>query len=231
VETKNIILSGQPYQLIIERKKIKNIILRILSEKSLHISAPFSVPMDVIEQFVYGKESWILKVEKKIEERQNARKQLLTQNTIVFLGKRRKLELIKGSFPKMTVEEDRVVLQLKEMTAECFQKTWEDQAKKALQQWCQKLRIRYDQMLDDYHLGYPEIHFRKMTSKWGSCIPAKSKITLNMNLIYYPIQCLDYVLLHEYAHLIMPNHSERFYRIIEMRMPNYREIQKILRES
>ena len=116
-----------------------------------------------------------------------------TGNTIVFLGKRRKLELQLGSFSKMEIEENRIVLQLKSMTEECLRKTFEEQAVKVLQELCQQLKVRYDQMFDDYRL--------------------------------------DYVLLHEYVHLIVPNHSERFYRIIEMRMPKYREIQKILRES
>lgn len=231
MEKREIILSGKPYQLVIERKRIKNMILRVLSNNTLHVSVPLKIPEDVIEQFVYGKESWIFKTEKKIEERLNAREQLWTGNTIVFLGKRRKLELQLGSFSKMEIEENRIVLQLKSMTEECLRKTFEEQAVKVLEELCQQLKVRYNQMLDDYRLDYPEIHFRKMTSKWGSCIPSKSKITLNTNLIHYPIQCLDYVLLHEYVHLIVPNHSERFYRIIEMRMPKYREIQKILRES
>ncbi len=62
-----------------------------------------------------------------------------------------------------------------------------------------------------------------MKSRWGSCIPAKQQITLNQNLIHYPIEFAEYVILHELVHFIQPNHSKAFYQIIEYYMPDYKE--------
>ena len=69
---------------------------------------------------------------------------------------------------------------------------------------------------------------RNMTSKWGSCMPHTGEITMNLSLIHYPLECIDYVLLHEYVHLIVPNHSKRFYQLIEYHMPNYKKYKSML---
>ena len=67
-----------------------------------------------------------------------------------------------------------------------------------------------------------------MTSRWGSCIPSRCKITINKNLIYSPFECLEYVVLHEVAHLIEANHSKNFYAIIEKVMPDWKTRKKLL---
>ena len=68
----------------------------------------------------------------------------------------------------------------------------------------------------------PTIKIREMKSRWGSCIPAKQQITLNKRLIHYPVEFIEYVVLHEFVHLIQPNHSKAFYHIIEYHMPDYK---------
>ena len=93
-----------------------------------------------------------------------------------------------------------------------------------------RLVDKYLLALKKYHLKKPKITIRTMTSRWGSCTPAKCKITINKNLIYPPQKCLEYIVLHELAHLIEANHSERFYAIIAEIMPNWKERRKILNE-
>ena len=85
-------------------------------------------------------------------------------------------------------------------------------------------------MLDNYMVDYPSITIKKMRGKWGSCTPVKNKINMNYNLVTTPIECIDYVLLHEYVHLIVPNHSKRFYDVVLYHMPNYKELKKLLNE-
>ncbi len=74
-----------------------------------------------------------------------------------------------------------------------------------------------------YNIPYPEIRIKYLKSMWGSCRPTQGIITFNSRLIYTPGKCIEYVVLHEFAHFIHPNHSREFYSFVEEFMPDYRE--------
>ena len=59
---------------------------------------------------------------------------------------------------------------------------------------------------------------KKLKSKWGSCDTLKKHITLNIELMKYPIIVSEYIVIHELAHLIEANHSKKFYEIIKKYM-------------
>lgn len=77
--------------------------------------------------------------------------------------------------------------------------------------------------MKEYHLEMPTIRLRTMKSQWGNCKPAQKVITLNKRLIHYPVEFIEYVILHEFAHFVHPNHSRAFYALIEKYMPDYKE--------
>lgn len=79
-----------------------------------------------------------------------------------------------------------------------------------------------------YNITKPQLKMRKMTSCWGSCNYVKNIITLNTNLIYCSKEQIYYVIVHEFAHLIVHNHSKEFYKIVEKYCKNYKEIRKQL---
>jgi predicted metal-dependent hydrolase len=75
---------------------------------------------------------------------------------------------------------------------------------------------------------YPVLKIRKMKSRWGSCIPSKKQITLNMNLIYFDEDCIRQVIVHEFCHFIYLNHSKDFYALMERFESNYKVYRKRL---
>ena len=68
----------------------------------------------------------------------------------------------------------------------------------------------------------PALRFQAMKVQWGSCSPA-GRLTLNPHLVKAPRECIDYVLLHELCHLKEHNHSQRFYRLLDMHMPQWQQ--------
>ena len=70
---------------------------------------------------------------------------------------------------------------------------------------------------------------RDMKSRWGSCSVKSKKIRLALNLANYPDECLEYVILHELAHIKIPNHSKEFKDFLTHWMPDWRERQKKLK--
>lgn len=74
----------------------------------------------------------------------------------------------------------------------------------------------------DKGVAFPKIKFRKMTSRWGSCHTQKGVLTFNTNLMYAPIECIEYVVFHEFTHFIWANHSKQFYIELEKICPNWK---------
>ena len=79
-----------------------------------------------------------------------------------------------------------------------------------------------------YGVKYPLIKIRSMKSRWGSCQPQKGIITLNSNMIAAPREAIEYVVLHEFAHFIHPNHSKDFYGLVEKLMPDWKQRKAML---
>ena len=86
-------------------------------------------------------------------------------------------------------------------------------------------------LLYEYGVKMPEIKVRKMKTRWGSCMPYKQVITLNLTLAYKPLCCTEYVVLHELCHLVHPNHSKKFYALIQKYMPDYKQRKDLLKSN
>ncbi len=78
-------------------------------------------------------------------------------------------------------------------------------------------------------LSPSKCQFRNQKSRWGSC-SAEGVITMNRNLIVFPQTASDYVLIHELAHLKVPNHSARFWNLVAHYCPDYKAEKKKLRQ-
>ena len=77
---------------------------------------------------------------------------------------------------------------------------------------------------------YPQIKFRKMVSRWGSCHSQKGILTFNTNLMYAPPECVRYVVLHEFTHFLQANHSSRFYDELAKTCPDWKNCRKKLKD-
>lgn len=69
---------------------------------------------------------------------------------------------------------------------------------------------------------------KKMKTKWGSCNIERRRIWLNLELAKKPIQCLEYILVHEMVHLLERHHNDRFTAILERNLPNWRQLKEEL---
>ena len=102
----------------------------------------------------------------------------------------------------------------------------EEEVKELILRLCKKVYPYYQAR----GIKYPEIKFRKMVSRWGSCHSRKGILTFNTNLMYAPMECIEYVVHHEFTHFIQPNHSNEFYDELAKVFPNWRECRRKLKE-
>ena len=86
--------------------------------------------------------------------------------------------------------------------------------------------------LNRKHFNQPinNIYFKNNKSNWGSC-SRKRNINISTRLLFAPDDVLEYVCIHELAHLIVPNHSERFWTLVEHVMPDYEEKKQWLKDN
>ena len=75
----------------------------------------------------------------------------------------------------------------------------------------------------------PEVRYRRMKSRWGSCAPKKRVLTFNTILAYVPARCAEYVVVHEFCHFLFADHSARFYKAVEACLPDWKERRAELR--
>ena len=210
----------------ITRKKIKNIILKVTSDGRVLISAPTRVPQSYLKEFIKTKENWIVK---KLEEVKNRKKKEINYESgeeIRYLGKKYYLEVINSYTEKIVIQDEKIYIYcLENSTVEDRERIFKNWVKIELGVLLKDLTYKIGKMI-----GYlpNEIRIRDMKTRWGSCISARKVITYNLQLAFQPLPLIEYVVLHELAHIPYPNHQKEFWNFVEKFIPDWKERRKLL---
>lgn len=111
----------------------------------------------------------------------------------------------------------------------------ENTAREVLRSWLQQ-RARLilppwlDQWAQQLGLSVGGVSIRAQKTRWGSC-SSTGRINLNRNLLFLPAKLVDYLLIHELCHLREPNHSPRYWQLVEKVLPDYRSRDRALRDA
>lgn len=103
--------------------------------------------------------------------------------------------------------------------------------KKYILELTTKITKEYQEQLEIYKIPMPEIVIKNVKTKWGSCMPSKNRVMYNLKLVYIPLECIQYVVLHELAHYKHMNHSKQFYDFLEQFMPDWKERRNLLNKK
>lgn len=110
-----------------------------------------------------------------------------------------------------------------------------EQKEKFVLEWYRKeLTERVDILLPKYEaftgLKCSGWQSKAMKTRWGTCNTKTKKIWLNVYLAEHPTECLEYVILHELAHTVVPNHGYDFKAILNRFMPEWKQYRKLLND-
>jgi len=85
--------------------------------------------------------------------------------------------------------------------------------------------------LNDLHFQKPlhRVTLKNNVSNWGSC-STKGNVNISTRLLFAPEMVIDYVFIHELAHLVHHDHSDRFWKLVEEKMPDYMQAEKWLKK-
>jgi len=231
----NFIYENNIIEYTLTRNAKRNVNFRIKTTGEVCISAPRYVSKAELEKMIQERAKWIVQNRNKIiNQKKNAMETNIKNGSQIFLnGQKYYIKLVFGENNRIHFRDNILVFQVKEKykdSQEYINSYFEHWIKEVMYLLANRMIDKYLLALEKYHLSKPKLTIRTMTSRWGSCIPSKCKITINKNLIYPPHQCLEYVVLHELAHLVEANHSSKFYAIIAEVMPDWKERKRILNE-
>lgn len=201
------------YEVEIKRKDNKNTYVRVRNGKIFVTTHYFTSEKRIQKLLEENRKA----IEKMIERSLNREKK---RELFLLFGKY--YDVIYGDFEQNIMVEDGKICVVNQ---------------EILVQWLEHYihNIFYQHLMDWYHrfeekIPIPDLKIKKMKTRWGVCNYQKGCITLNLELFRYEVECLDYVIIHELSHFLVPNHSKKFWCVVEKYCPNYKEIRKKLRD-
>ena len=222
-------ISKGEYQMIvidaIIRSKRKTVSLIISPQGKLIVHAPVNCPLNYIESIVKKRSDWITKNQSKISARNEANQNILNYKNVLYMGKVYRLALA-DNITSITLYGNAIYIP---------HKTPKDKIKRNLVKWykVQALEIaqqRVSLYANIMHLMPKNISINNTKTSWGLC-NNKKEIKLNWRIIMLPLELVDYVAVHELAHLIEFNHSKRFWQVVLNVLPDTAKRKKELKKG
>jgi predicted metal-dependent hydrolase len=213
-------------------KDIKNVHLSVYPPTGrIRISAPSRMTLENIRLFAISKLGWIKKQQTKLrsQERETPREYLERESHYLW-GQRSLLGLSEqAGAGGVKVEHRRIVLHHPAgASVEVRQAILDDWYRRELKLAAKPLIERWESLLD---VQVSRFFVQRMKTKWGSSNPRLHTIRLNLELAKKPPECLDYVILHEIAHFLAPDHGVYFVQLLDSNMPNWRLLRQRLNEA
>jgi predicted metal-dependent hydrolase len=216
------------YELIYTRRRTLGITVH--PDQRVTVRAPLRTSMADIEAVVRRKGGWILKKQQEFEDYPPAPppRRYVSGETHLYLGQGYRLVVSENKEQGVQLANGRLFLQVKD-------KTDLERKKKLLENWYRRqAKIIFAERLEAIYpraarhgIPYPKMKIRLMKSRWGSC-SSKGNINLNLRLIQTPTACIDYVIIHELAHLKEHNHGRSYYTLLDKLLPDWRERREVL---
>lgn len=217
------ILNINGLEISITRKPIKNMYLRVRRSGEVEISASSHITQETIESFVLSKWSWVMAKRQAVL---NAASQTLDSDEILYFGAPLKIKRLNHSQVLIKVEDSQLLLGVpRSYTHEKALIAAKNWMFKQLQEKINDYFAKYWPYFKKHGIAPVEIKYRQMTSTWGVCRPTRGTITFNKNLIHQPDAFIEYVVVHELSHLLLPNHSRQFYELVEFLLPQWKEFE------
>lgn len=219
------------WQLRILSKKIKHIYFRAdLNKKEIRVSAPKGISPRDLEQAIQSKSAWMAKLALEPTMGPLVPQRLEDQDEFSFKGSPCRVRI--HSHPRVTD------LDYDSKTGVRIQVMPEHDdpgvCAAILRYW---LRESLDREMTDLAAHWAqrmgveprELKIRKMKTRWGSCNTKAKRIWINEALICLAPELLEYVMIHELAHLIEPGHNARFYGVMDTYLPDWKTRKNILK--
>ncbi len=208
------------------RSKRRTLSFEITRDAKLVVRAPEAIPLDYIEKAVLKRQQWITSKKELVAKRYNQmrHKEFVSGEAFLYMGKAFHLQVVgDGEQPFLFDREFRL------------SKAYLPQARGLFMEWhreeaYQRIKERVDRYAGLFELKYNKFGITNAQRFWGSC-SASNSLHFSWRLIMAPLNVIDYVVIHELAHLEEKNHSKKFWNKVESMFPDFETSLNWLREN
>ncbi len=208
------------------RTKRKSIALIIEQDGRLVVRAPMRVSDADIKHLVKQKEGWIREKQKQVKDKstQSTPKVYMDGEEFLYLGKSYKLKIVADLNPALVLSR-KFYLSLRALpkAESVFTKWYRDQARAVISERVKLYAARHG-------FKYRKIRITSARTRWGSC-SSMGNLNFTWRLVMAPPEVIDYVVVHELAHLQVNNHSKEFWNQVGCIMPDYKKRLRWLKEN
>ncbi len=205
----------------------KNVTITVERDRAVVVHAPIGMPEDKLRQLVDSKRQWLFE---KLGDAQKYQplphapgKELVNGESTLYLGRAYRIELVDSA-------DDAVRFSGKFL----IPRSRASERKRVLRQWYmqraqEKILPRVAWHAKNLGVAYAQAKIGDSRFRWGSCTPGNN-LNFNWRLIKAPMFAIDYVIVHELAHIIEANHTSRFWNIVSAQLPTMERARGWLRE-
>ena len=212
----------------------RKIAIKVYPNCSVEVTVPKDAALDYIQQVMLNKARWIWQnIQQFTEQREYVTtKQYISGDVKFYLGKFYQLKIGENNVASSNVKlkygmfyvlldptlKNKLIDDKKQLIKQMVDNWYKKQANKI---FTQRLNLLLPKT--SWVKNIPLFKIRKMQKQWGSC-SAKGNLIFNPHLVKAPLECIDYIILHELCHILEHNHSTKFWSLLMQVMPHYNQV-------
>lgn len=220
----SIAYAGRSISFHLDRANRKSLEIAVHPDGSVVVKAPVSADEDLVLRHIRGRARWILRQLRYFAqfEPRTPKRRFVGGESHLYLGKKYRLKIRESDTDGVLLKQGFFHITAVDSGPE--------QVAALLKDWYRhRAEIYFSQVFDECwrrfqkkELDKPRLKIRTMKTRWGS-FSRKSGITLNLELIKAPRECIEYVVIHELCHLFHPDHGAKFYDLLVSLLPDWVE--------
>jgi predicted metal-dependent hydrolase len=204
--------------------------ISVRPDHTVIVTVPRGTSLDAIRDFVRKRADWIIKAWRHFEQLpERPALKYVSGETHRYVGAQYRLQVNRGRKDSVEYRDDCLMVTSKNEPAP-------ERIKAILESWYRsRAAVIFHERLLFWHgkmagegVPFPKLRIRRMKTRWGSW-SSTGRITLNLLLMTAPVECIDYVVVHELCHFKFKGHGPRFWNAVGRFMPDYKERRKRLK--
>ncbi|TXT23260.1 MAG: hypothetical protein FD134_2234 [Gallionellaceae bacterium] len=228
IEQRSVHLAGKPVTYTLKRTGRRRSIGLRVDDRGLTVAVPLRASEKWLHSVLQEKADWVLEKLEGWQAKKPARRQWTDGEQILFRGESFALRIVPGLF------ETPPVLHGPHLVVHVSAADNPAVTEKIVEQWYRREALQlFAECVEHFaplmNVKPRDIKISAARTRWGSCT-ARGTVRLNWQLVKMPLHLIDYVVVHELAHLVELNHSAAFWRVVGAACPDYAKLRRELRK-